>query len=55
MNTVRRNAENALVLTDELHKSVEQQNVAADGVHVEAQSYVELEIELTIVVCFFFF
>ncbi len=54
VNTPKINAENALVLTDELHKSVEQQNVAADGVHVEAQSYVELEIELTIVICFFF-
>jgi hypothetical protein len=54
VNTAKISDENALVLTDELHKSVEQ-HVEADGVHVEAQSYVELEIELTIVICFFFF
>ena len=45
VNTAKRNDENALVLIDELHKSVEQQNVEADGVHVEAQSYVEPEKE----------
>jgi hypothetical protein len=28
------NDENTLVLIDELHKSVEQQNIVADGVHV---------------------
>ncbi len=32
-NTPRINAENAFVLIDELHKSVEQQNIVSDGVH----------------------
>jgi hypothetical protein len=32
---------NAFVLTDELHKSVEQQNIEYDDVHSGAQSYNE--------------
>ncbi len=29
--------ENAVVLIDELHKSVEQQNIVSDGVHDDSQ------------------
>ena len=37
VNTAKRNDENALVLIDELHKSVEQQNIVSDGVHDNSQ------------------
>ncbi len=57
MNKARINDENAFVLIDELHKSVEQQNFESDGVHVEAQSYFETDTDetlMTVSLCFFF-